>query len=85
MDKPTNITDETEDEYGNPMDGSRLIYCCFPDCGCDGHRLCMAENGASERCYTQNIEGMYSRNDPEAQKAKLALIVSVHKERTPNE
>jgi hypothetical protein len=33
------------DRYGNPVDGSALPYCCFPDCGCDGNRNCMAENG----------------------------------------
>ena len=26
------------DQYGNPIDGSRTIYCCYPDCGCDGAR-----------------------------------------------
>ncbi len=52
-----------EDNYGNPIDGDRIIYCCFPDCGCDGSRLCMAENGASERASQQNVEGMYHRKD----------------------
>ena len=33
------------DDYGNPFSGDRIIYCCFPDCGCDGARLCQAENG----------------------------------------
>ena len=28
------------DGYGNPFSGDRIIYCCFPDCGCDGARLC---------------------------------------------
>jgi hypothetical protein len=49
-------TDEDTDKYGNPTDGSRLIYCCFPDCGCDGARLCMAENGASSASLTLNLE-----------------------------
>lgn len=44
------------DSYGNPIDGSRLIYCCFPDCGCDGARLCMAENGASSCSMAINRE-----------------------------
>ena len=47
---------ESEDKYGNPTDGSRLIYCCFPDCGCDGARLCMAENGASSGSLMLNLE-----------------------------
>lgn len=33
------------DEYGNPIDGSRQKYCCFPNCGCPEARLCMAEEG----------------------------------------
>lgn len=44
------------DKYGNPTDGSRLINCCFPDCGCDGARLCMAENGASSGSMALNLE-----------------------------
>lgn len=44
------------DRYGNPLDGSRLIYCCFPDCGCDGARLCSAENGASSGAIELNLE-----------------------------
>lgn len=37
--------DPDYDQYGNPIDGSRLIHCCMPDCGCPEPRLCMAENG----------------------------------------
>lgn len=33
------------DKYGNPIDGDRVINCCFPDCGCPETRLCQAENG----------------------------------------
>ena len=47
---------EEVDDYGNPVDGSRLIYCCFPDCGCNGARLCMAEKGASYGSMQLNIE-----------------------------
>lgn len=42
------------DIYGNPPD--RIINCCFPDCGCDGARLCMAENGASASSFELNLE-----------------------------
>jgi len=35
------------DSYGNPLDGSELINCCFPDCGCACARVCMASNGAN--------------------------------------
>ena len=47
--------EEKVDKYGNPVDGDRLIYCCFPDCGCDGARLCMAENGANS-CAEAPVE-----------------------------
>lgn len=53
-------TPETEsdfDKYGNPIDGSRLINCCFPDCGCDGSQhYCDAEQGASCGALNLNIE-----------------------------
>lgn len=65
--------DLAEDKYGNPIDGDRLIYCSFPDCGCDGARLCMAENGASEKSSRQNVEGMYRRTDKVAVRARLEL------------
>lgn len=51
---------ERVDDYGNPLEADsscdRLIYCCFPDCGCDGSRLCMAENGANGSALTLNLE-----------------------------
>lgn len=40
----------------------KLINCCFPDCGCDGARVCMAENGASEDSNHANVEGMWHGN-----------------------
>jgi hypothetical protein len=45
------------DQYGNTE--SDFSSCSFPDCGCDGARLCMAGN-ASERAASYNVEGMYS-------------------------
>ena len=47
---------EEVDYYGNPVDGGRIINCCFPDCGCDGARLCMAENGPSSGSMSLNLE-----------------------------
>lgn len=44
------------DKYGNPLDGSELRNCCFPDCGCDGARLCMAKSGASFGACSLNRE-----------------------------
>lgn len=73
------------DKYGNPIDGDRLIYCCFPDCGCDGERLCMAENGASERAREQNVEDMYSRKDEAAKNARRLLIASIYEENKNHE
>ena len=66
--------DEETDEYGNPINGYELIYCCFPDCGCDGSRLCMAKNGASDDCFKGNVEGMYRRGGKAARKAKMFLL-----------
>ncbi len=83
---------EREDAYGNPLteDGElvdgRLIYCCCPDCGCDGERLCMAENGASETAIRCNVEGMYRRTDFRARKAKWELFkVCAQRERHPQQ
>ena len=72
--------DENFDAYGNPKDGSRLINCCFPDCGCDGARLCMAENGSSRRAERQNVEGMYQRKDKRAIRARMELAADVMRE-----
>ena len=44
------------DQYGNPLDGSSLPNCCFPDCGCDGSRLCMADSGANSASRAMNFE-----------------------------
>ena len=44
------------DDYGNPKNGDRIINCCFPNCGCDGARLCMSENGSSSCADSMNIE-----------------------------
>lgn len=48
--------EEPSDKYGNPLSGDRIINCCFPDCGCDGARLCMAEKVASSSACAMNIE-----------------------------
>ena len=49
------------DKYGNPVDGSSLPFCCFPDCGCDGARLCMAESGPNFSAECLNLERFRSR------------------------
>jgi len=46
------------DKYGNTE--AEFRFCCFPDCGCDGARLCMAPSGANNSSMAWNIE---SRHD----------------------
>jgi hypothetical protein len=72
---------EREDQYGNPLqdDGTcdELIYCVFPNCGCDGARLCMAKNGASANANCANIEGMWSMKTKEQREAVGLLTAAV--------
>ena len=63
------------DAYGNTED--QFDNCCFPDCGCDGERLCMAKNGASDRAFSQNVEGMWLGNTKQQKEGRAELIVSV--------
>ena len=82
--QPSDPNGEETDKYGNPANGDELIYCCFPDCSCDGSRLCMAKNGASENCFKGNVEGMWQRGGKEARKAKMFLMgLFMKKDSTP--
>lgn len=82
MNKPLD-ENEPVDKYGNPTSGDRIINCCFPDCGCDGARLCQAENGCSERASTGNVEGMWQNGkDPTCCAAVFALVGSLNKEKS---
>lgn len=45
---------EDRDEYGNPLDGSSLPNCCYPDCGCASARVCMAKSGANSAARSLN-------------------------------
>lgn len=67
------------DAYGNTED--QFDYCSFPDCGCDGSRLCMASNGASERAISQNVEAMWTGKTIQHCVAVLSLISSLKKEK----
>lgn len=69
------------DDYGNTE--AQFDNCCFPNCGCDGARLCMAPSGASDRSCSQNVEGMWSLKTREQRKAVSELIASVGKESKP--
>lgn len=42
------------DSYGNTY--AQFDYCSFPDCGCDGARLCMATSGPNVASLNLNIE-----------------------------
>lgn len=42
------------DSYGNTEE--QFDYCCFPNCGCDGSRLCMAPEGPNYASAALNIE-----------------------------
>ena len=55
------------DRYGNTEQD--FLKCCFPDCGCDGERLCMAgkANADAVKC---NVEGMYRKLTPKNLKAR---------------
>ena len=60
------------DKYGNTED--QFDYCSFPDCGCDGARLCMAPQGPSDHASTGNVEGMWSGKTIEQRKAVFELL-----------
>lgn len=40
--------DEELDDFGNPVSGDRLIYCCFPNCGCEARGFAW-QNGAQAK------------------------------------
>lgn len=61
------------DQYGNTENDFNA--CSFPDCGCDGARLCMA-GSASERALGYNVEGMYSSRDPVARMRFMGAVYS---------
>jgi hypothetical protein len=64
------------DGYGNTED--QQTYCCFPDCGCDGQRLCCATEGPSEYAVAGNVEGMWSGKTQEQRDAAAMLTREVH-------
>lgn len=63
------------DEYGNTEDS--FEYCSFPDCGCDGARLCMAGE-PSDAANCGNVEGMWSGKTLQQRKAAMALVAKVY-------
>lgn len=67
------------DGYGNTED--QLEYCSFPDCGCDGARLCDAKEGPSEYAAKGNVENMWGGKSIEQKTARRKLIVDVMNEK----
>lgn len=61
---------EEVDCYGNTESDFR--NCCFPDCGCDGARLCMAGE-ANKDALKCNVEGMNRINTPRALQGRRDL------------
>lgn len=61
-----------EDDYGNTE--ADFFFCSFPDCGCDGARLCMAPSGASDAALGGNVEGMWNSNTPESKRGIANLL-----------
>ena len=59
------------DDYGNTEYSFK--YCSFPDCGCDGARLCMAGE-ASETAMRINIENLHGGKTREHVKARMGLL-----------
>lgn len=70
------------DAYGNTED--QFDYCSFPDCGCDGARLCMAGE-ASENANRCNVEGMWSGKSEKEQIRGRMETYAVCLERKPND
>lgn len=59
-----NFTEELCPDCGLPVDAygnteNQFDYCSFPDCGCDGARLCMAREPNNDASLG-NVEGMWS-------------------------
>lgn len=66
------------DAYGNTED--QFDYCSFPDCGCDGARLCRAKDGASDDACKGNVEGMWSNgSNKKARKAAFYTMSLIKK------
>lgn len=66
------------DAYGNTCNAFK--YCTFPDCGCDGARLCMAGE-PNKAAQGGNVEGMWSGKTPEQRKGVFGLMKLIHEEK----
>ena len=70
---------EPVDTYGNTED--QFDNCSFPDCGCDGSRLCMA-GSASDQAMYQNVEAMWSGKTREQRNAVFSLVGWIGRKKT---
>lgn len=71
---------EEVDEFGNTE--SSFKFCCFPNCGCDGERLCMAGE-SNKNARACNVEGMWNLKGSKAKKAVADLMHLVAKGKLP--
>lgn len=70
------------DGYGNTE--SQFDYCCFPDCGCDGARLCSIGK-PSEDAIELNVENMWAGKDNKSDQARRSLVAALRLQRFLNE
>ena len=69
---------EPVDAHGNTE--YQFEHCAFPDCGCDGARLCMTGE-ASLDAQKNNVEGMWSGGSRRQRGARFALAGRVAAEK----
>lgn len=77
MSECSECLEELQNGFCEPCD--KLRECCFPDCGCDGARVCMAESGASDYALKGNVEGMWSGKTSKQREAVMRLVGDLHK------
>jgi hypothetical protein len=60
------------DRYGNTEADFRK--CSYPECGCDGARLCQAGQ-ANADANKYNVEGMWEVSNRKTRRARLGLFI----------
>ena len=69
------------DHYGNTC--NQMDYCSFPDCGCDGERLCMVDN-SNENAKTCCVEGMWEQKTEKQKNAVKTLVMALAMQKNGN-
>jgi hypothetical protein len=59
-----------------------LPVCMFPNCGCDGARLCMAVE-PSRDALSDNVEGMWSGKSKAQRRARVGMLKYAIKDGAP--